>query len=81
MIEISLVLSYNTNILLEHCQSDRRRNTTPKHLFLKKTAAPRVDRPAANMVEVKMAKVILLTAYLTSVHAKEGQENVKSFTR
>uniref|UniRef100_UPI003AAC206B uncharacterized protein isoform X1 n=1 Tax=Centroberyx gerrardi TaxID=166262 RepID=UPI003AAC206B len=37
----------------DYCQSKRRRNPIPKHFFLKKNAVPRVERPAADRVEVK----------------------------
>ncbi|GLD48838.1 uncharacterized protein AKAME5_000273700 [Lates japonicus] len=37
----------------DYCQSNRKRRPTPKHFFLKKTAVPRAERPAAVTVEVQ----------------------------
>ena len=48
----------------DYCQPKKRRNPIPKHFFLKKNAVPRVERPAADTVEVMLsAEVIVLTWY------------------
>lgn len=38
----------------DYCQPKRRRHPVPKHFFLKKTAVPRLNRPAADREEVKI---------------------------
>lgn len=43
----------------DYCQpKKRRKHPVPKHFFLKKTAVPRVNMPAADRVEVMLAEAI-----------------------
>ncbi|XP_042287440.1 uncharacterized protein LOC122978844 isoform X1 [Thunnus albacares] len=43
----------------DYCQPKKRRNPIPKHFFLKKNAVPRVERPAADTVELQDNQAVM----------------------
>lgn len=60
----------------DYCQSKRRKN--PKHIFLKKTAVPKEEIPAADRVEViSLAEVIILTQHNVTHESMQNKGKTK----